>query len=116
MDAERFAELTKRLAAAPTRRGLLGIVGVGLLGGGLSALGRHDPTSAQEVEAEFICRGANFPCSRNRQCCAGRCRPTFIPALGVTQKLCGCNKKGADCIKGIGRACCSGRCRKGKCK
>jgi hypothetical protein len=116
MDAERFAELTKRLAVAPTRRGMLRALSLGLLGAGLATVGRPALTSAQDVEAEFVCRPANFPCGRDRQCCAGKCRPTFIPALGVIQRLCGCKRKGADCIKGLGQACCSGRCRKGKCR
>ena len=60
-----------------------------------------------------ICRPAKFPCKDKLQCCARKCVKATV--LGQPTTVCGCNKKGKSCIKGLGQSCCSGHCKKGKC-
>ena len=115
MDADRFGELSKRIGAARGRRAMLLALGGGVLA---AWLGRGaDPVAAAEAEAEFIrlCRPANLPCNNRLDCCARRCIDgTF---LGQPARVCGCNRAGANCIRGLGKACCSGRCRRnGRCR
>ncbi len=103
MDAERFGELSKGIAAAESRRGILGVLGAGIA----AALGVA-AVPAEEAEAAFgFCRVGGFPCSRNQQCCTNRCQ---------ADGTCGCARKGKPCINRVGANCCSRRCRKGKCK
>ena len=100
MDAERFGELSKQVARAATRRGMIGA----LLGGlAVPLLG-----AAPAAEAAFgYCRAGGFPCNRNQQCCTNRCQ---------ADGTCGCARKGKPCLNRVGVNCCSKRCRKGKCK
>lgn len=109
MDDRAFAELTKRVAAAPTRRGVLGVVAAGVGAPLLATLGYVRPAAAADVgtEAFGFCRVGGFPCGRGQQCCTGRCLPTGI---------CDCAKRGKPCINRVGANCCSRKCRKGKCK
>jgi hypothetical protein len=104
MDDRAFAELTKRLAA-PSRRGMIRTLVSGLVGAGLVALERPTELLADAVESQGICRPANFPCGDPLQCCARKCK----------NRKCGCNPRGAACIKGLGISCCTRRCRKGRC-
>ena len=115
MEDQVFGELTKRVATAPSRRALVRTLSGGIAAAAMTALHRPAPVVAQEVDDEArLCRPANLPCRDKMQCCARKCvRGTF---LGQPAKVCGCNKKGKDCIHGLGQTCCSGRCTKhGKC-
>jgi hypothetical protein len=102
MDHRAFGHLSKRVAAAETRRGTLRALVVGLaagLSGGLAG--------DEAVEAAFgFCHAPGTPCSRDKKCCSGTCRGG----------ACGCLKKGKPCISRVGIACCSQKCKKGKCK
>lgn len=91
MDGQRWDTLSRRLAAAPSRRAVLGLLGSGLL------LGR-----TTESEAAFgLCRIPGDTCGDDTQCCSGKCRG------GV----CGCKKRGKRAI--IAALCCSGKKKKG---
>jgi hypothetical protein len=107
MDERAFGEWSRQVGAARSRRGTLRALVGGLVAAGV--LRGVEPAAAQEVgeEAFGFCRPANFPCIRDKQCCAGRCTDAGV---------CHRRKKGGRCIAGVGAACCSGRCRKGKCK
>jgi hypothetical protein len=104
MDERAFADLSKRVARAGTRRGVLAAVLAGVLPG-LGALGEVHAAEVSD-EAFGFCRIGGFPCIRNKQCCTQRCR----------EGVCTCAKKGKPCINRVGANCCSKRCRKGKCK
>ena len=102
MDAKAFAELSKRVAAVDSRRGIGRVLSTAVLGLALAARG------ATEVEAAFgYCSPPGTKCSKDKKCCAGRCK---------SNGTCGCNGKGAPCINRVGIACCSQSCRKGKCQ
>ena len=119
MEERVFGELTKQIAAAPSRRGMVRALAGGMAATVLATMKRPAPVAAQDaapdVDAEFICRPAGVPCGRKQQCCARKCvQGTF---LGQPANVCGCWKKGHDCIKGVGKVCCSGKCNNhGKCK
>jgi hypothetical protein len=114
MDERVFGELTKHIAAAPSRRGMVRAIAGGMTAAVMASLNRPAPGAAQDVGDEAICRPAGLPCSRKQQCCARKCVKGTI--LGQPAKVCGCWKKGHDCIRGIGLVCCSGKCgKKGKC-
>ncbi|MGH2613891.1 MAG: hypothetical protein ACRDJC_01525 [Thermomicrobiales bacterium] len=108
MDERSFGELTKRVAGAETRRGMLGAVAMGVAAPLLGALGYSRADAAADVgdEAFGFCRVGGFPCGRNQQCCTRRCR----------EGVCSCAKRGKPCINRVGANCCSKKCRKGKCK
>jgi hypothetical protein len=113
MDERTFGELTKHIAAAPSRRGMLRVLGGGLAAAVVTTLGHPERAGAEETGEEAICRAAGFPCSRKLQCCARKCVSGTIQ--GQPARVCGCLKKGKDCIKGLGFSCCSKHCAKGKC-
>lgn len=106
MDERAFGELTRHIAAAPSRRGMLRALGGGMAATVMATLGRRAPAGAEEVWDEAICRPQKFPCGNKLQCCARKC----------TDGVCGCLKKGKDCIRGLGFSCCTSKCtKKGKC-
>jgi len=115
MDERVFGELTKHIAAASSRRGMVRVLSGGIAAAALATVGRQAPVVAEDAGDEAFCRAAKFPCTDKLQCCARKCIPVTI--LGQQATVCGCNKKGKDCIRGLGQSCCSGRCSKrGKCK
>lgn len=101
MDAQGFERLSKQIAQAPSRRAMLGALGVGLTG---VALGRQAAAADVTDEAFGLCELPGKPCKDSTQCCSARCR----------DGVCGCTKKGKYAI--IGLICCSGKKKKGKCK
>lgn len=110
MDERSFEELTKDVAGARSRRGMVRVL-AGALSASLAGLtvGQRI-AAADEVgdEAFGYCRPQRKPCKRNKQCCAGRCKKNGT---------CGCIKKGGSCLTGAGLlVCCSGKCNNGKCK
>jgi hypothetical protein len=115
MDERTFGELTKHIAAAPSRRGMMRALSGGIAAAALATVGRQTPMFAEDIGDEGYCRAAGFPCRDKLQCCARKCVNGTL--LGQPAKVCGCNKKGKDCIRGLGQTCCSRRCSKrGKCK
>lgn len=102
MDAQGFERLSKLVAAAPSRRRMLGALGAGL---GAAVLGRQ-AVAAGEVEDEVFgfCRLPGAGCSDVTQCCSHRC----------SGGVCGCLKRGKYAFTGL--VCCSGKRKKGKCK
>jgi hypothetical protein len=87
--------VSKQVAAASTRRGML----AALLAGGLLA-----PRHAAEAAFGF-CRIPGQPCGKDVQCCANTCR---------SDGTCGCRKRGKPAA--IGAICCSGKAKQGKCR
>jgi hypothetical protein len=103
MDERSFGEWSKRVAAAESRRSMLGVVVAGLTGALGVALVRDEA-----AEAVFgYCRAGGFPCGRDQQCCTRKCQ---------ADGTCSCAKKGKPCFNRVGVNCCSRRCRNGKCK
>ena len=121
MDERAFEELTRHVAAAESRRGVLRALGGAVAVSAASAVAGERVVSAQDVDGEAFgfCRPAGRRCGRDKQCCAGRClkRKKFKDApKGLrTKGRCGCVKKGGSCINRVGLACCSRNCRDGKC-
>jgi hypothetical protein len=116
MDERVFGELTKRVARAESRRGMLGAVLLGVSAPLLGSFGYARPAAAAAVGDEVfgLCRVGGFPCNRNKQCCTGKCVPGTL--LGQPAQVCTCAKKGKPCINRVGANCCSRACRHGKCK
>jgi hypothetical protein len=101
MDERAFGELSKKVAAVDSRRGIAGLLGAAVLGLSLAARG------ATGVEAAFgYCSPPGTKCSKDKKCCAGHCK---------SNGTCGCNGKGAPCLNRVGIACCSQKCNNGKC-
>jgi hypothetical protein len=99
VDQDRFAALTRQVAAASRRsavRAMVVALGAAVFGG----------RGGAGTALAGICRFPNEPCSSKRQCCARKCEG------GV----CGCVAKGKSCLRSFGRTCCSGVCRRGKCR
>jgi hypothetical protein len=104
MDHRAFGQLSKRVAAAETRRGTLRVLAGGMAAAALGAFGRE----AEVGEAAFgYCHPPGTQCTRDKKCCSGKCK---------SDGTCACNKKGAPCINRVGIVCCSQKCKKGKCK
>lgn len=92
MDGQRFDDLTRSVAAT-TRRGALRLLAAGAVGG-LAAMLDRDGAAA--------CRPIRRACSRDGQCCSGRCDPKRRRCDGSCpngQKPCkgGCIRKSAVC-------------------
>jgi hypothetical protein len=114
MDGARFDRLARSLGAAPSRRRLLG--GLGLLAGAL--LGRG--ASAQGVGVE-TCRERLGNCDHRDQCCEAA-SDHRIGCAGVSEFCFGefagercCGRGGARCADDC--ACCAGyACKDGACR
>jgi hypothetical protein len=121
MDDRALEELSKRVAAAKSRRGMVRAFGGALAVAAASAVAGERVVSAADVEGEAFgfCRPAGRRCGRDKQCCAGRCkkRKKFknAPKGLRTKGRCGCVKKGGICINNVGLACCSRKCTNGTC-
>jgi hypothetical protein len=122
MDDQALDDLSKRVAAAKSRRGIVRALGGAVAVSAASAIAGERVVSAQDVEGEAFgfCRPAGRRCGRDKQCCAGRCklRKKFrnAPKGARANGRCGCVKPGGSCINRVGLACCSGNCRDGKCQ
>lgn len=108
MDGRRFEHVSRRVAAARSRREALWLAVAGV---GAAALGLGDAAAAGAAEAEGIpiyhCKIPGQICQRDRACCSGKC----------DQGVCTCSKKGKPCYEPLrGSLCCSARCKNGKCK
>ena len=79
MDAERFDDLTRRLATAASRRRLLKGMAAGLVAGALG--GRGGPAAAQDV---CTLKANGERCAGGGECCSGRC----VRKRGTNKKFC----------------------------
>ena len=103
MDATRFDELARKLAAGATRRGALRAAAGGAIAAALAAM----RPAAAEAGAP-TCRAYGDVCDRDRECCSQRC-----------SGRCECRRRGANCVfdgRRLDEACCTRRCRaNGRC-
>ncbi|MCC6312872.1 MAG: hypothetical protein IT337_02575 [Thermomicrobiales bacterium] len=109
MEARRFEELSRRVAAAQSRRSMLRAVvaGVGAVALGLGETGRADAAGETRGIPIYHCKPPGTLCHGKKRCCSGRCK----------KGVCTCAKRGTPCVQPLeGALCCSGRCRNGKCK
>ena len=104
MEEREFAELSKAVAAAESRRTMLTVVVAGLSGALLGLVPRRAAAQVGD-EAFGYCHLPGKNCKDPTQCCSGRC----------TKGKCGCNPHGRPCFSKVGIVCCSQRCRKGRC-
>jgi hypothetical protein len=102
MDPRQFADVSRRVARASTRRAALAA-----LVGGLAAALLH-PTPQAEAGVPIVhCKIPGQKCTRDDNCCSKHC----------SGGLCTCNKRGRACWHPLeGALCCSGRCHKAKCQ
>ena len=123
MDATRFDELARKLAAGATRRGALRAAAGGALAAALAAL-RPTEAGAQDVGAAATCRCSysgpkrfcqSEKCDFDEQCCSRKCESEIFRRAGCgREKRCLCRLEGARCARDC--ACCSGQCRaNGRC-
>jgi hypothetical protein len=105
MEERDFAAMSKAVAQADTRRGMLRVLMAGV---GTALVGWLPAFSATPVDAKGFgyCHLPGENCKDPQQCCSGRC----------LKGKCGCNPKGRPCINRVGLVCCSRQCRKGKCR
>jgi hypothetical protein len=116
MDAKRFEDLSRWVAAAPTRREALKVLAAGLAAAALAVV------RPQPGEAGSIIPGCRIPgqrCDEDSDCCAG-----FCPA---SVGRCGCLLTGDNCffeldpikLPGVGfdidALCCTAKCQNSKC-
>ena len=103
MDGKRFEELSRQVAAAGSRRGVLRALAAALaapllLGG-----------RAEEARAGLPivhCKAPGKRCDTDKKCCSGSCR----------KHICQCVKRGHACWAPLeGALCCSQKCQSGKC-
>jgi hypothetical protein len=108
MDERRFGELTKQVAHAETRRGVVRVLAGSLTASVLALAAGGRGVTATDVGDEVFgyCSPPQTPCSQDKKCCSGKCK----------NGACTCRKKGAPCINRAGIVCCSQKCRNGKCK
>jgi hypothetical protein len=108
MDERAFAELSKRVAQAGTRRGMLRVVSAGAVTALMGIWGGAPAAAMATVgdEAFGFCSPPTTPCTQDKKCCSGKCK----------NGACTCRKKGAPCINRAGVVCCSQKCRNGTCK
>lgn len=103
MDPSRFEAITRRVAAAGSRRGALQALAGALAASALVAV------RGEEAEAGIPivnCKPPGKKCDKNKKCCSGRCK----------RGHCSCAKKGRPCWAPLeGALCCSQKCRSGKC-
>ena len=104
MDANRFAALSRKVGAAPTRRAALGVLAAGLTGVVLVGTGVDEAQAGIPI---VNCKVPGKQCRKNQNCCSERCR----------KGRCTCARKGRPCWDPLeGSLCCSGRCQNGKCQ
>jgi hypothetical protein len=85
MDGGRFDDLARRLARPASRRGVLGLLGAGLVA-------VVAPQSSRDAEAATVCRSLGVVCAKSGDCCSGSCGPKNRSG----RRLCQCDDPG-DC-------------------
>lgn len=106
MDGRRLEALSRRLAGGPSRRAVLGGLGVLLAARTLGSAPPAEAVAGDEgwVEDEALgglCRLPGFPCGNDGQCCAGGCQ----------EGVCGCRNRGRRAWRAA--ICCSGKKKRG---
>jgi hypothetical protein len=103
MDPRRFEDITRRVAAAASRRGALkALLGAMILPALLGLRGEGADAGIPIVH----CKAPGKRCDGDQRCCSGNCR----------KSICTCAKKGKQCWAPLeGALCCSQRCAGGKC-
>ncbi len=77
-----FDELTKGLAQSVTRRQALKRFGVGLAGMALACFGLANNTNAAPKPGPGCLPSGWFGCTKNGDCCSGRCVRASYPFVG----------------------------------
>ncbi|MFN0053843.1 MAG: SMP-30/gluconolactonase/LRE family protein [Planctomycetales bacterium] len=110
MDDRRFDALSRRIGEMGMprlpRRGLLGLLGAGALGGAGLALTWAPAADAQggQVTGEANgCKKEGKNCSRNSDCCKGKCKNGACSSNSGN-----CKKEGKRCDRN--KDCCKGKC------
>jgi hypothetical protein len=104
MGPRQFADVSRRVATATSRRAALAA-----LAGGLVAAVLHAPPEAEAGGGVPIvhCKIPGQKCSKDTKCCSKHCNGG----------LCTCSQRGRPCWQPLeGALCCSGRCHEGKCQ
>jgi hypothetical protein len=116
MDAKRFEEISRWVAAAPTRRQALKVLAGGVAAAALAVI------RPQSGEAGSIIPGCRLPgqrCEHDGHCCTGFCPASY--------ERCGCLLTGDNCffeldpvkLPGVGfdmdALCCTAKCQNSKC-
>jgi hypothetical protein len=116
MDAKRFEEMSRWVAAAPTRRQALKVLAAGVAAAALAGI-RSQPSEAGSIIQG--CRMVGQRCDNDDNCCTGFCPQS--------QRRCGCLLTGDNCffeldpkkLPGVGfdmdAMCCTGKCQNSKC-
>ncbi|MFM9106917.1 MAG: hypothetical protein ACKOWF_09490 [Chloroflexota bacterium] len=105
MDHERFASLSRAVAASTSRRATVrALLGLGAAGVTVAGVSAKAGTSGIPIVS---CKVPGELCQGDKACCSGRCKGG----------ICTCVRKGRRCWEPAeGALCCSGRCHKGTCK
>ena len=102
MDGATFAQLSRRVGEAPTRRAALKVLAAALAAPLLLRLGQEEAAGVPIAN----CKAPGKRCSSDSKCCSGNCK----------RGVCICAKKGHQCWAPLeGSLCCSQRCANGKC-
>jgi hypothetical protein len=103
VDPKRFEEMSRRFAAATTRRTGLRVLAAGAATAALGAFRREEAAAGVPI---FHCKLPGQKCKNDDQCCTEKCR----------KNQCQCKPKGKACYEPLRSGlCCSGKCQKGKC-
>lgn len=109
MDADRFDDLSRRLATDASRRRALQAITAAGAAGLLTRLGRGE-AAAQDVDTE-ACKDRRTKCGKDRQCCGHKnriaCDPVANKCRNGSQRTRCCGRRKAsckgdcDCCKGL---------------
>ena len=103
MDGATFAQLSRRVGEAPTRRAAIKVLAAALAAPLLGGLGQEQAAAASPSSTA---KPPGKRCDSDHRCCTGNCR----------KGICTCAKKGHQCWAPLeGSLCCSQRCANGKC-
>jgi hypothetical protein len=102
VDGAKFAQLSRRVGEAPTRRAAIKVLAAALAAPLLGGLGQEQAAAIPIVN----CKAPGKRCDSDHRCCTGNCH----------KGVCTCAKKGHQCWAPLeGSLCCSQRCANGKC-
>ena len=103
MDGATFAQLSRRVGEAPTRRAAIKVLVAALAAPLLVHLGQEQAAAGLPIVG---CKPPGKRCDSDKRCCGGNCH----------KGVCTCAKKGHQCWAPLeGSLCCSQRCANGKC-
>jgi hypothetical protein len=103
MDPRRFEDITRRVAAAGSRRAAVQVLAAALAAPLVIARRGEEAAAGLPI---VHCKPPGKRCNKNQRCCSGNCR----------KGICTCAKRGRQCWNPLeGALCCSQRCSNGKC-